>query len=201
MSKAFVDIGDQNAPEGSSAWCRWRHGTLCVVKRRTASEVGGLKYMLIDFQKRGHWKKIVRDDGKRFRSWEEYLLHPEPDGLGMPPASAELIMREKDNSRLLGDVLGEREIGILGGLPGPGRGHKTGSNTTRLIGRGRAYTLARLDRDGLDELAERVRSGELSANAAAIEAGWRKPSTPFDIVLKQLPKLTAAERKKLRKML
>jgi hypothetical protein len=33
------------------------------------------------------------------------------------------------------------------------------------------YTLARLDRDR-PELAERVRAGELSANAAAIEAGF-----------------------------
>jgi|HubBroStandDraft_4_1064222.scaffolds.fasta_scaffold05822_9 hypothetical protein len=37
-----------------------------------------------------------------------------------------------------------------------------------------AYFLARLDRDRQD-LAARVRNRELTANAAAIEAGFRKP--------------------------
>jgi hypothetical protein len=35
-------------------------------------------------------------------------------------------------------------------------------------------TLARLDRDGFTALAAKVRAGELSANAAAIQAGYRK---------------------------
>lgn len=69
--------------------------------------------------------------------------------------------------------LGTREIGIKGGKPGPGRGHKTDSNATRL-GRGYDYYLARLDRDGKTELAAKVRSGERSANSVAIELGWRK---------------------------
>jgi hypothetical protein len=42
-----------------------------------------------------------------------------------------------------------------------------------------AYTLARLDRDRPD-LARQVREGRLSANAAAIEAGFRKQLTPID---------------------
>jgi hypothetical protein len=70
--------------------------------------------------------------------------------------------------------LARREIGIEGGKPGPGRGHKTGDNITRFKrGTERAYTLARLRRDH-PELAERVIAGEISANAAAIEAGFRK---------------------------
>jgi hypothetical protein len=47
-----------------------------------------------------------------------------------------------------------------------------GSNTTIELGRGADYTLARLRRDRPD-LAERVKAGELSANAAAIQAGFR----------------------------
>jgi hypothetical protein len=43
------------------------------------------------------------------------------------------------------------------------------------------------------DLAERVEAGELSANAAAEEAGFRKKPTPFEIVCRLLPKLTAAE--------
>jgi len=49
-----------------------------------------------------------------------------------------------------------------------------GSNATSgSLGRGRSYTLARLRRDR-PELAERVEAGELSANAAAVEAEMRR---------------------------
>lgn len=53
------------------------------------------------------------------------------------------------------------------------------NNNESVSGRGVEYTLARLDRDQ-PELADRVRAGELSANAAAIEAGFRKQQTPLD---------------------
>jgi hypothetical protein len=51
-------------------------------------------------------------------------------------------------------------------------------NLEKTVGRGRGYALARLDRDH-PKLAARVRAGELSANAAAIEAGFRKPRDPL----------------------
>lgn len=45
--------------------------------------------------------------------------------------------------------------------------------------RGKAYTLDRLQRES-PELFEQVKAGELSANAAAIKAGFRKRKTPLD---------------------
>jgi hypothetical protein len=63
------------------------------------------------------------------------------------------------------------------------------------------YWLARLDRDGLEELAAKVRSKKLSANAAAEKAGYRKRPTPLQIILKQLPKLTEEECSYLRELL
>jgi hypothetical protein len=67
-------------------------------------------------------------------------------------------------------------------------------------GTDREYVLARLRRDS-PHLADEVEAGHLSANAAAIQAGFRKKPTPFEIVAKQLPKLTDEERAKLRAML
>jgi hypothetical protein len=61
----------------------------------------------------------------------------------------------------------------------------------------RAYTLARLDRDGFTDLAAKVRAKELSANAAAQAAGFRKKLTPFDKVKKLIPKLSDEERTEL----
>jgi hypothetical protein len=60
-------------------------------------------------------------------------------------------------------------------------------------GTSKAYTLSRLKKNA-PELFERVKAGELSANAAALQAGFRKQPSPLEIVQKNLPKLTAGER-------
>jgi hypothetical protein len=60
-------------------------------------------------------------------------------------------------------------------------------------GTGKAYTLRRLQRLGRTDLVNRVAAGELSANAAAIEAGIRKKPTPLESALKLIPKLTDDE--------
>lgn len=63
-------------------------------------------------------------------------------------------------------------------------------------GTSRADTLRRLHKDHL-ELYERVIAGDLSANAAAIEAGFRKKPSPFEQIIKLLPKLTSDEHQQL----
>jgi hypothetical protein len=94
-------------------------------------------------------------------------------------------------------ALGKREIGVAGGKAGPGRGKKTGGNAARLsrANGSRAYILARLDRDGHAELAAKVRAGTMSANAAAIEAGFRKQRAPLEQIKKLWAKLGGAGRK------
>jgi hypothetical protein len=67
-------------------------------------------------------------------------------------------------------------------LEGNGDGHGTS----------RSYTLSRLERDH-PELFERVCAGELSANAAAIQAGFRKKLTPFEQIVRLIPKLSVSE--------
>ena len=52
--------------------------------------------------------------------------------------------------------------------------------------------LKRLKRDRPD-LAERVVAGEMSAHAAAIEAGFRKKATAAEQVARLLPKLSDEE--------
>jgi hypothetical protein len=67
----------------------------------------------------------------------------------------------------------KQEIGK--GKAGPGRGNKTGYTVPRLNDRGNAreHLLGQLKRDA-PELADRVINGELTANAAAIQAGIRQ---------------------------
>jgi KilA-N domain len=58
------------------------------------------------------------------------------------------------------------------------------------------YTRKRLKRDRPD-LLERVAEGEMSLNAAAIEAGFRKVKTPLEQVMALIPKLTEEERQEV----
>ena len=50
-----------------------------------------------------------------------------------------------------------------------------GSNATLESGRGATYAIARLKRDN-PELADEVIAGRLSAHAAAVQAGFRRPT-------------------------
>jgi hypothetical protein len=64
-------------------------------------------------------------------------------------------------------------------------------------GNSRAYTLARLDCDRHRHLYRRVIAGELSANAAAIQAGLRHKRTAYERILALLPALSLEERQRL----
>jgi len=63
-------------------------------------------------------------------------------------------------------------------------------------GHSRAYVLDRLKRERPD-LFDKVVAGELSANAAAIEAGWRRQQTPLERICKLLPKISDDELEEL----
>ena len=64
-------------------------------------------------------------------------------------------------------------------------------------GTSRSYTLSRLEKQH-PEIYQEVCAGQLSANAAAIKAGFRKKLTPFEQVRKLLPKLSDEEREQLK---
>jgi len=84
--------------------------------------------------------------------------------------------------------------------PGKGNYQDSGNNNIMTTstspatqGTSKSYTLNRLRREHA-ELFERVVAGELSANAAAIEAGFRKVKTPLEQVMALIPKLTEEDR-------
>jgi len=64
--------------------------------------------------------------------------------------------------------------------PNGRKGKESSSDSTRLNDRSNNYTLRRLARDN-PEMLDRIESGELSVNAAAIAAGIRKKPTKAEI--------------------
>ncbi len=142
-------------------------------------------------------KNPVRRPDKYFqmitdRAWESILV----------------LIREVD-SEVADEVLSRIHSGIRGGNNNPdgiglsnsvSHSQVNGDNVTLTResdapdrGNSRAYTLNRLRRE-TPELFERVVAGKLSANAAAIEAGFRKKQTPIEIIKFNWKKLSEAER-------
>jgi hypothetical protein len=104
--KKFVDVGDLAAPIESQDWCRAVHHGLRITSRQTDKEVRQLKYAMLEFRNKERWKKLVDNRDKPFRSWEQYVSYPEPNGLGLPVESVDAIIRALDNE-LIGQVMGK----------------------------------------------------------------------------------------------
>jgi hypothetical protein len=101
--KKFVDVGDLAAPIESRDWCRAVHHGLRITSRQTDKEVRQLKYAMLEFRNKERWKKLVDNRDKPFRSWQQYVSYPEPNGLGLPVESVDAIIRALDNE-LIGHV-------------------------------------------------------------------------------------------------
>lgn len=130
-----------------------------------------------------------------FASTEEMVR----DGLGLEPdeiriAVEWLRINPQDQPIPLEDVE------TLARQGRPKKGEEKHSNRIIKGGTNSKYTIARLNRDRPD-LARRVQLGELSANAAAIEAGFRKRLTAIEAIRRLIPKLTDQERIELRRLL
>ncbi|MBV8737677.1 MAG: hypothetical protein JO007_10535, partial [Alphaproteobacteria bacterium] len=118
-----------------------------------------------------------------FGSRERYIA----EGLGLDPqmvewALAGLRRMRPEQADSLDEMVVLGKQGRLSDAPRDAKGRfLSGSPKGDNIifgqrGTSSGYTLARLDRDGHTDLAAKVRSREISAHAAAIEAGFRRPT-------------------------
>lgn len=141
---------------------------LVNINRNVVSNYSGFVQALSEILEHGYWREfLVRGSGeiKSFERFEDFLTWCE-----CPADELKAVLRVHGDEPLLAQVLAE-----LGGELAPvGRPEKNGCDTT-ISDRQRdaTYILARLRRDH-PELAEKVLAGELTANAAAILAGFRK---------------------------
>jgi hypothetical protein len=121
-----------------------------------------------------------------------YLTSPPPNGVGIKLDTVEKLIADDPEAL----ALYRKEMTATVGI---NQHTKEGGDiitTQPKRGTDRAYTLDRLKRERSD-LFDRVVAKEMTANAAAIAAGFRKKPKPFDAILKLLPKLTDAERSRL----
>jgi len=143
------------------------------------------------------WADQPDQDGNPFTSFEKFVTHKLWWGLESTIDDLRAFCRKRpDVVRLI--------LAEVDQLPAHGGERKDASEQGDIVtldrGNAATYTLKRLKRDA-PELFQQVVDGHLSANAAAIEAGFRKKLTPFEQIEKLIPKLTDAERSELRAML
>jgi hypothetical protein len=156
------------------------------------------------------WEKLKDKDGLPL-TFRQFIEAPYPVGVGSTLEQIKKIVALQSRRELLPDVaeslatmrekvqlLTEREAPETNPNGGDRRSQEFQfdiSNRSRSGqgGTSRDYTLARLKRDRPD-LAELVIGGALSANAAAIEAGFRRRDTPVDTLCRAWEKASDDER-------
>jgi hypothetical protein len=121
------------------------------------------------------WQRRVDKHGKPFASFEAFVTQPLWHGLETTIDDLRVFCRKHPGVRAL--ILAEMDPGQKAGGD-HGNQHTGGKRQTDNIslpsyGTSATYTLKRLKRERRD-LFDKVCAGELSANAAAIEAGFRK---------------------------
>ena len=134
------------------------------------------------------WKsrKVPGKGMVEMKSLRELVTTPPITGWGEDPAKIEVVIRDD------AEVLAMWREAMKGKA-----GRKCGDNVTQLTktekGNCRAYTVSRLQREA-PELFAQVAAGTISANAAAIKAGFRKKLKPLDILRQTWAKASETER-------
>ncbi len=141
---------------------------LVNINRNVVTNYSGFVQALSEILENGYWREfLVRGSGeiKSFERFEDFLEWCE-----CPAEELKAVLRVHGDEALLARVYAE-----LGGkLAGPGRPAGKVSDTKNKETKPDAtYVVARLNRDRPD-LAEKVMAGDISPNAAAVEAGFRK---------------------------
>ena len=128
-----------------------------------------LKKVIIEKQ----WQRYKGKHGNPFNSFEAFVRHPLWQGLETTIDDLRVYCRKQPTIQKL--ILGAMEPGRGGqrGSTKEERANRSDNITPTKRGTSAIYTLKRLKRDRPD-LFQQVLGGDLSANAAAIEAGFRK---------------------------
>jgi hypothetical protein len=124
-------------------------------------------------------RRIVQKTGEvvEFERFEDFVASHPPEGLGTSVTVLESICREHSPETLKRIRAAQSALAANGG----NRQSVLYYNTEeRQRGDSTSYKLARLKRDN-PKLAERVIEGELSAHAAAVEAGFANPKISINL--------------------
>jgi hypothetical protein len=139
----------------------------------------------------GAWRERIGGAGLahlKFNSFAEFVTTPPLDGMGWEPGQITNLLRFDQ------EVLTLWRQAVTAPAHRPKSGNNVPTKSKRPHrGNSLAWTLDRLAREH-KALYAQVLAGKLSANQAAIKAGFRKPPTPLDQIKKLWRKLSAKDR-------
>lgn len=182
MNQRSLSVDVDRSPDAMAAY------QLAKTIHRSGGNPAGVFGLLAKVVEDRSWERLRNVEGKTFPSFTAFVETPEPYGLGT--SRAELVKlvtlqhpREDSDPewRERAPELRKAVRALLAEEIAPVRAcgsnqYGGGSDTTSTVGhdRGSDYFTARLKRDD-PEMAARVTSGEITANAAARAKGWSKP--------------------------
>lgn len=187
MASVTIDSGQLPSAEGKDGYA-----LTCVIARWQSIACGSFRedcqallQMIDETDRLRLWEKKI--GGFKYENRDEFLQHSVLIDYDLTEQSLGQIVARLRQGETVGLTLRQH-----GGDRRSEKARDQGCNAT--LKRGTAtYTLARLDRDN-PELAEDVRAGRKSANAAAIEAGFRKKPSPLDALNRAWAKASPDER-------
>lgn len=170
--------------------------------------IDGVPRAIRKILRRGYWRRrIVHGKVYTNTSFADYITKMPHQGIGQDPMQIRrllwrepriLAMFERAMAGPHGGARTRQSPPLKSDNVTPPSSLKSDNVTQSQRGNSRAYTLRRLQIDRPD-LFLRIERGEMSAHQAAKEAGYRKTLTPFQQVMKLLPKLTEPEHQALAK--
>ena len=196
---------DDNTRQVSFGENDWRN-MLITELRRTGGDPSELFEILEGIVEKRAWEYLTDDDGEPVGTLRRLIEEKPPVGAGMPADKVMRLLEIEHRYEHANDQWRERMAALrdtirreLGAEPLAKHGanqHTEGRNniTSSTRGDNPSYLTARLQRDAPD-LAQKVLDGELSAHAAALEAGFVNPKVAI-----RLDDLASAARTICRKL-
>ncbi len=135
---------------------------------------------------RTRWVQVLRQTVE-FTRFEDYVAAQPPEGLGASLKTMKNLCQNDNEARNLIDQ-------ATANPPGRPSGETVNIvNGSRPQGNSKDAAIRRLRKDRPD-LLERVEAGEISAHAAAVEAGFRKLPTPIDLLKRSWAKASKQDK-------
>jgi hypothetical protein len=145
-------------------------------------------------------ERIVPESGEviTFKRFEDFVATPPLEGLGATMDVIRALCKKQEDVLILLDEVTRKALNQNGG-DRTSVIYNTGPNER---GTGREYTVARLERDGQSDLAQRVINREVTAAEARRIAGWEKekiairlddPASAAQTILKRMDKSAIVE--------
>jgi hypothetical protein len=169
-------------------------GQLCQTTIESLYEAtGGLRQFPALLKKviatRAWERRVVHGKVVELSSLRELITAKPVQGWGEDPSKVEAVIRDDP------EALASFREAMLG-KPGPKPESQSGNNVTeieRVTGNGRAYSIARVQRECDADTVAAVMAGDMSANAALVKAGVRENRQVY------IPRDPAAAVEKLRR--